>query len=59
MSKTLFGILLSELSEELITVSNPIYKDELPENVHTMHYQTNILPGSFTFHHVNQMVAKA
>ena len=54
-----FNIPKIELSEELIPVSNPIYKDELPENVHTMHYRTDIIPGSFAFHHVNQMVAKA
>ena len=70
--KTLFGILPPHstgtsilnipkigLSEELIPVPNHIYEDERPENAHTVHYWTDIILGSFAFHHVNQIAAKA
>jgi len=45
--------------EELMPTSNPIYKDELLETLHSAQYQTDLIPGSFTFHHINQMAAKA
>ena len=53
------GIPKLELSEELSTISKPVYEDELPENLHIVPYHSNIIPGSFTFHHINQMAAKA
>ena len=56
---SIFGILKLELSEELSTISKPVYEDELPETVHIAPYHSNIIPGSFTFHHINQMTAKA
>ena len=46
-----------KFSEELILISNLIYEDEPTENIHTMYYQTDIIPGSFTFHHINQIAA--
>ena len=59
MGKSIFGIPKLELSEELSTVSKPVYEDKLPENVHIVPYHSNIIPGSFTFRRVNQMAAKA
>ena len=56
---SIFGIPSLELSEELFTVSKPVYKDELLENVHVVPYHSNIIPGSFAFCHISQIVAKA
>ena len=56
---SIFGIPRLELSEELSAVSKPIYKNELPENIHIVPYHSNIIPGSFAFCHVSQMAAKA
>ena len=56
---SIFNIPKIELSKKLIPISNPIYKDELLENVHTAHYQTDMILGSFASCHVNQMAAKA
>ena len=47
-----------ELSEELIPISSPIYEDEILENIH-MPYHSDLIPGSFAFYHINQMVAKS
>ena len=58
MGNSIFGIPKLELSEELSAVSKPVYEDELLENLHIAPYHSNIIPGSFTFHHVNQMAAK-
>ena len=54
MGNSIFGILKLELS----AVSKPVYEDELPETLHITPYHSNIIPGSFAFHHVNQMAAK-
>ena len=59
MGNSIFGIPKLELSEELSTISKPVYEDELLETVHIMPYCSNIIPGSFAFCHVNQMAAKA
>ena len=48
-----------ELSEELSAVSKPVYEDELPEILHIAPYHSDLIPGSFAFCHINQMVAKA
>ena len=56
---SIFGILKLELSEELSTVSKPVYEDELPKTLHITPYHSDLIPGSFAFRHVNQMVAKA
>ena len=56
---SIFGIPKLELSEELSTVSKSVYKDKLLENIHIVPYHSNIIPGQFTFRHVNQMAAKA
>ena len=56
---SIFGIPKLELSEELSAISKPVYEGELLENVHIMPYHSNIIPGSFAFHHINQMAAKA
>ena len=56
---SIFGIPKSECSKELSTISKPVYEDKLLENIHIAPYHSNIIPGSFTFRHVNQMVAKA
>ena len=56
---SIFGIPKLELSEELSAISKPIYEDELLETLHIAPYHSDIIPGSFTFCHVNQMVAKA
>ena len=56
---SIFGIPKLELSEELSTISKPVYKDKLPENIHIVPYHSNIIPGSFAFHHINQMAAEA
>ena len=55
---SIFGIPTLELSEELIPVSTPVYEDELPENIYTAPYRSDLIPGSFAFRHVNQMAAK-
>ena len=47
-----------ELSKELSTISEPVYEDELLENVHIVPYHSNIIPRSFTFCHISQMVDK-
>ena len=57
--KSIFGVLKLELSEELSAVSKPLYKDELLETLHIAPYCSDLIPGSFTFCHVNQMAAKA
>ena len=59
MGNSIFGILKLELSEELSTVSKPIYEDKLSETLHIVPYPSDIIPGSFAFCHVNQMAAKA
>ena len=59
MGKSVFGVPMLELSEELSTVSKPLYEDELPETLHITPYHSNLIPGSFAFCHVNQMAAKA
>ena len=59
MGNSSFGILKLELSKELSTVSKPVYEDELLESIHIAPYHFNIIPGSFAFHHINQMAAKA
>ena len=59
MGNSVFGILKLELSKELSTISKPVYKDELLETLHIVPYHSNIIPGSFTFCHINQMAAKA
>ena len=56
---SIFGVPMLELSKELSPISKPVYKDELPENIHMVPYHSNIIPGSFAFCHVNQMAAKA
>ena len=56
---SIFGILKLELSKELSAVSKPVYEDELPETLHIAPYCSDLIPGSFTFHHINQMTAKA
>ena len=59
MGKSIFGVLKLELSEELSAISKPLYKDELPETLYIAPYHSDLIPGSFAFHHVNQMAAKA
>ena len=59
MGNSIFGILKLELSEGLSTISKPVYEDELPETLHIVPYHSDLIPGSFTFCHVNQMAAKA
>ena len=59
MGNSSFGILKLELSKELSTVSKPVYEDELLESIHIAPYHFNIIPGSFAFHHINQMAAKS
>ena len=54
----LFNILELEAPKELTLVANPIYKDEVPENLHPTLHQTENLPGLFALHHVNQAMAK-
>ena len=56
---SIFRVLKLELSEELSTVFKPLYKDERPETLHIVPYRSDLIPGSFAFHHVNQMAAKA
>ena len=56
---SIFGIPKLELSDELSTVSKPVYEDELLETLHIGPYPSNIIPGSFAFRHINQMAAKA
>jgi hypothetical protein len=56
---SIFRVLKLELSEELSTVSKPLYKDERPETLHIVPYHSDLIPGSFAFRHVNQMAAKA
>ena len=56
---SIFGVPKLELSEELSTVSKSVYKDKLLENIHIVPYRSNIMPGQFTFCHINQMAAKA
>ena len=48
-----------ELSEKLSAISKPVYEDELLETLHIVPYHSDIIPGSFAFHHINQMAAKA
>ena len=57
--KSVFGVPKLELSEELSTVSKPLYEDELPETLHIAPYRSDLIPGSFAFCHINQMAAKA
>ena len=59
MGNSIFGVPKLELSEELSAVSKPVYEDELLETLHITPYHSDIIPGSFAFHHVNQMAAKA
>jgi len=54
----LFNVPELEAPKELTPVANPIYEDEVPENLHPALYQTENLPGLFALHHVNQAPAK-
>ena len=54
-----FNIPELEEPKELTPVANPIYEDEVPENLHPALYQTENLPGLFALRHVNQAPAKA
>ena len=54
----LFNVPELEAPKELTPVANPIYEDEVPENLHPTLYQTENLPGLFTLCHVNQAPAK-
>ena len=56
---SIFGIPKLELSKELSTLSKPVYEDELLDTLHIAPYHSHIIPGSFAFRHINQMVAKA
>jgi hypothetical protein len=57
MGNSIFGIPRLELTK-VSTISKPVYKDKLLKNVHITPYHSNIIPGSFTFHHISQMAAK-
>ena len=59
MGNSIFGIPKLELSKKLFTISKLVYENELPENLHIAPFHSNIIPGSFAFHHINQMAAKA
>src|SRR5882762_7064390 len=54
----LFSVLELEAPKELTPVANPIYEDEVPENLHPTLYQMENLPGLFALCHVNQATAK-
>ena len=54
---SIFGVPKLELSEELSTVSKPLYEDELPETLNIAPYRSDLIPGFFAFRHVNQMAA--
>jgi hypothetical protein len=53
MGNSIIGIPKLKLSEELSTVSKPIYEDELPETLHIAPYHSDLISGSFAFHHNN------
>ena len=53
------GLAKIELSKILISISSSVYGDELLENIHVMPYHLDLIPGSFAFCHINQMVAKS
>ena len=36
-----------------------VYEDKLPKNIHTIPYHSNLILGSFVFHHISQVAAKA
>ena len=59
MGTSIFYIPKLKLSKDLTPVSSPVYKDELPENVYCVPYQSGLIPGSFTFRNNNRIVAKA
>ena len=59
MNNSIFGIPRLKHPKELSSISKPIFKDELLENIHTMPYHSNLIPGSFAFCHVSQMTAKS
>ena len=48
-----------EISEELNTISNPVFEEGVPESLTSSLYRTEKIPGLFTLCHVNQIVAKA
>ena len=50
--KSVFGVPKLELSEELSAISKPLYEDELLETLHMAPYRSDLIPGSFAFHHV-------
>ena len=48
-----------EISEELNAISSLVFDDEVPENLTLSLYKTEKIPGLFTLHHINQIVAKS
>jgi hypothetical protein len=56
---SIFNIPKINLSKELIPVSNPIYEDNLSDNIHSTFYRIDVIPGSFMLHHINQIMSKA
>ena len=55
----IFNITKIELSEELIPISNPVYMDELSENVHSVYYWMDIIPSPFTMLTKWQLILKS
>ena len=48
-----------KISEELSTISSPVFDDKIPENLSLSLYKTEKIPGLFALCHVNQMAAKS
>jgi hypothetical protein len=57
MEDSIFDKPVLEISDDLSPVSNPVFDDEVPENLSVALYKTNKILGLFSLHHVNQMAA--
>ena len=59
LEDSIFDRPLLEISEELNTISNPVFQDEVPENLTLSLYKTEKIPGLFALCNINQIMAKA
>src|ERR1700683_3550597 len=58
MKDSVFYSPMLDISEELDTISVPVFEDEVPENFTFSLYKTENIPRLFTLRHISQVVAQ-
>ena len=58
MEDSIFYKPMLDISEELNAISNPVFENEVPENLTLSLYKTENIPGLFTLRHVNLIHGK-